>query len=372
MRRLLKASVRTALAAGAAVALTASGAQAASTPGWRIAALFPQMQNMLSVSATSRTNAWAVGIFEGGTPCDPCLFETQWTGRKWVVQPAQFLGYDYAQDAAVAAISGERAWVFYASTDEELGISEVDATEWTGTSWSAPHTFPGQWSAGTATATGPNDVWDFGSEVVHYNGKSWSQVPVPLSSFTDSGSPQAGVWLTGTVTAQPSRVEIVHWSNGAWKNAALPKISVPTGDQMLPGLIAANTTADIWATIGVGPASGHGAVTTLLHWNGKAWSHTVVPKQSSLASLAGLASDGHGGAWVAWNTTDKYRNPTGVLMYHYAAGRWTRVTAPAKAGYNAQLASNLQLIPGAQSVLSATSLWPFSGNEVGAVAKYGP
>ncbi len=328
----------TAFAAGAAVALAASGAQAAGTPGWRVVAVYPQVSQMTTVSATSATNAWAVGELSG--PCYMCVFTRQWTGTKWrtIAQPPGMFGYPWPQGEAVAAIAGERAWVFEADENEELGTELAGAVEWTGTSWSAVHSFAGQPSIGTAIATGPSDVWGFGTEngapwVVHYNGKSWSQASIPLSTYDASGSPQAGDWITGNLAAQPKSVEILHWSNGAWRNAALPKISVPTGDQMLPGLIAANTTADIWATIGVGPASGHVPVATvLLHWNGKAWSQALVPNQGNLARLTGLASDGHGGAWVAWNTQDKHGNPTGVLMYHYSSGHWTRVPAPAKAG----------------------------------------
>jgi len=59
-------------------------------------------------------------------------------------------------------------------------------------------------------------------------------------------------------------------------------------------------------------------------------------------------------------------------MYHYSAGHWTRVSAPAKAGYAAQLAGNLELVPGTRSVLSAANLLKSPGIPFGAIAKYGP
>ena len=251
--------------------------------------------------------------------------------------------------------------------------------EWPAGSWSSarawrrPGATAGAWCLGVirlhlpgrpVTLGGWLRGFDSAPSAEHYNGTSWSQVSIPVIVAQASGSPQAGDWVTGTVAAQPGRVEILHWSKGAWRNAALPKISVPKGDQMLPGLIAANTTADIWATIGVGPVSGHGPVpTVLLHWNGKAWSKALVPNQGNLAGLYGLASDGHGGAWVVWNTSDKRGLPTGVLIYHYSAGHWTRVPAPAKLGSGAQFTANLELIPGTRSVLAGS--W-------GSILKYGP
>jgi hypothetical protein len=375
LQRLPRISVTAAVAAVAAVALAVSGAQAAGTPGWRFTALFPQADQITSVSATGATNAWAVG--QTGTLS---LFVSQWTGRKWRVLalPKEISGGSnpIVFGASVAAIAGERAWVFVGKENDELGTQEVDAMEWTGTSWSAVHTFAGQPSLGPAVATGPGDVWDFGSEngtpwVVRYNGKSWSRVLVPLTSPAASGGPAAGVWLTGTAAAQPARVAIVHWSKGAWRNAALPKISVPAGDQVLPGDIAAATAADVWATVGVGPVRGRGPVAiTLLHWNGKAWSKVAVPKG---VNLAGLASDGHGGAWLTSQTTDKSFNITGLVMYHYSAGRWTHAPGPAKAGCQYSVVGHMELIPGTRSVLENADLFACPNfGFYGAVLKYGP
>lgn len=167
---------------------------------------------------------------------------------------------------AVAATAEGRAWVFVSSVFEELGTSTLTAVEWRGRSWSAAHNFAGSPTFGTAIASGPDDVWGFGT----------------------TGSR----WVTGTVAAQPKRVEVLHWSKGAWRNVALPKISVPKGEQMLPGLITAATAASVWATVEVGPRVGAARIATvLLHWNGRTWTTVPVPKG---VSIYGLASDGHG------------------------------------------------------------------------------
>jgi hypothetical protein len=346
--------VATVLTAGAAVALAVSGAQAAATPGWRVVATFPQASSMQNVSATSATNAWAVG----GTGC--CnLFVTHWNGKKWetIAVPITIGGgfTNQVTGASVAAIAGGRAMIFVASEDQETDQTWVDALEWRGRSWSAEHGFAD--SPGDAVASGPDDVWGFDSgtpSADHYDGTSWSQVSIPVSVAQASGNAAAGDWVTGTVAAQPKSVELLHWSEGAWRNAVLPKIAVPTGDQMFPGGVDAATLADIWVTVSVGPAAGRGAVTAfLLHWNGKAWSKVAVPKGVSLSSLAG---DGHGGAWM---TSD-----TGApVVYHYSGGRWTHAPGPVKT----DLQSDLELIPGTQSVLATAEI---SGS--GAIVKYGP
>ena len=374
------------VAVGAAAVLAVSGAQAAGTPGWRFAAVYTQVSYLQSVSASSAANAWAVGQTGAGQhSCDLCLFTSHWNGKTWqtIAQPA---GIPYPQviGSAAAATTGARAWVFVVSMapEDEGGESAVAAVEWTGRSWSAVHDFAGAPGLSTATASGPDDVWGFGTTgssgqtpwAVRYNGKCWSQVAIPVIPYQASGSAAAGDWVTGTAAAQPTRVEVVHWNKGAWRNVALPKISVPKGQQTLPGLIAAASPASVWATVEVGPASGAGQLTyVLLHWNGRAWSKVPLPKG---VNVYGLASDGHGGSWVASYTVAK---PgvifSGLVMYHYAGGRWTHVRAPAKSGYVTNLiGGNMELIPGTRSVLATAILNPvsLSGMSEGAILKYGP
>ena len=361
MKRVLGRSAATVLIAGAAVALalsgplTVSGAQAATTPGWRVVATYPPADAMTGVSATAAANAWAVG--QSGGCCN--LLVGHWNGTKWgTIAAPQGVGGAWTNqviNASVAAISGGRAMVFVTSEDEELGTTWVDAFEWKGRSWSAGYGFTD--SPADVIASGPYDVWGFDSgtpAAEHLSGSTWTQVSTPMIVAQASGNAAAGDWVIGTLPAQPKVVKLLHWSTGAWRNAVLPKVAVPTGDQMFPGAVDAATGADIWLTLSVGPSSGHGPVTAfLLHWNGKAWSKVAVPKGVSLSSVA---SDGHGGAWM---TADA----SAPVIYHYSGGRWTHVPGPAKA----ELQSDLELIPGTQSVLVTAEI---GGS--GAIVKYGP
>jgi hypothetical protein len=355
MKRALRRSVVTVLTACAAVALAVSSAQAAATPGWRVVATYPQADAMTGVSTSAAANAWAVG--QSGGCCN--LFVTHWNGKRWgTIAVPQGVGGAFTNQvtgASVAAIAGGRAMVFVTSEDEELGTSWVDAFEWRGRSWSAGFDFTD--SPGDPIASGPDDVWGFDSgtpSAEHFNGTSWSQVSTPMIVAQASGNAAAGDWVTGTVAGQPKTVKLLHWSTGAWRNAVLPKIAVPRGDQMFPGAVDAATGADIWLTLSVGPSSGRGPVTALLlHWNGKAWSKVAVPKGVSLSSVA---SDGHGGAWMTSDTA-------APVIYHYSGGRWTHTPAPLKT--NVQ--TDLELIPGTQSVLATSE----PGGS-GAVVKYGP
>ena len=389
LKRLRKTSMTAAIAVSAAVVLALSGAaQAASTPGWRIVAAYPQSGEILSVSASSAANAWAVG--QESSPCDMCLFTTHWNGKKWQtldVPPGLLHQINrITSDAAVAATTGGRAWVFVWGEYNELGTTLLSAVEWTGSAWSPAHNFPGSPTLSTAAASGPDDVWGFGATgtlgqtpwAVHYNGKSWAQVPISVIPDAASGSAAGGDWVTGTVATQPLKVAVAHWSKGTWRTVALPKISVPKGERMRPGYIAAVTPSNVWTTISLArSAYGAPASTILLHWNGKSWSPVALPKAVN-ADVYGLASDGHGGAWVASYT----KNDVGVLlsglvMLHYSGGHWTRVAVPVKTGFVTNLiGGNMQLIPGTRSVLANATLQNTKRGGTpgfeGAVLKYGP
>lgn len=382
MERLLKACVAGGVAVGAAVVLAVSGvAQAAATPGWRFAAVYPQSGGIWSVSASGAANAWAVG--QESSPCDMCLFTAHWNGSKWQTisappglshQANAIVGF-----AAVAATAGKRAWVFAWGAYPELGTSELSAVEWTGTSWSALHNFPGSPSLTAAAASGPGDVWGFGVTgsrgqtpwAVRYNGKRWCQVAMGVNVAEASGSAAAGDWVTGASAAQPARIEVLRWGKGAWRNVPLPKISVPKGEQMQPGYIAAVSPASVWASAAAASPTVEGRVTyVLLHWNGRAWSKVALPQG---VNIYGLAGDGHGGAWVA---SYKVNKPgvyvAGLAMYHYAGGHWTRDAVPVRHGLDTNLiGGNMELIPGTRSVLANATMFGSASIEAG-ILKYGP
>jgi hypothetical protein len=63
---------------------------------------------------------------------------------------------------------------------------------------------------------------------------------------------------------------------------------------------------------------------------------------------------------------------SGLVMYHYSGGHWTRVSVPVKSRFVTNLTGgNMQLIPGTRSVLANTTLIGSPAFE-GAILKYGP
>ena len=86
----------------------------------------------------------------------------------------------------------------------------------------------------------------------------------------------------------------------------------------------------------------------MLHWNGKAWSRVAFPYAGSASSP--VASDGHGGIWLA--TASGAGDNTIEWFDHYAGGRWTRVRVPSGDGEQPEVLY-LNSMPGTRSLWAA-------------------
>jgi hypothetical protein len=105
----------------------------------------------------------------------------------------------------------------------------------------------------------------------------------------------------------------------------------------------------------------------LLHWNGTKWRRISdnVPSGSLVGPIAG---DGHGGLWLAADTT-----ASKLEMLHYANRRWGTYQGPHSPVRGATLSVEyLTNIPDGQSVLGeAITGLNFGGSDGSAVIKYG-
>ncbi len=140
----------------------------------------------------------------------------------------------------------------------------------------------------------PSDIWAFASppsnvaassEVLHWDGLTWTRTSVPWRAQDVFGFGANDIWV---VTDAPG---LVHWQGGGWNPTTVP------GQPKLRS-IWGSAANDLWA---VGEA---GAV---VHWNGSAWTPVVVPQTGDLRGVWGSgASDVRivgDGFIVRWNGT---------------------------------------------------------------------
>jgi hypothetical protein len=147
------------------------------------------------VIATSRRNAWAVGVSYGRTGSASPLI-VRWNGRTWRAVRSPSLRMRDSELTAVAATSGRYAW----------------AAGYTGVQ---PDALPSRAGGFPAVIGSPAGSKTF---ILHWNGRAWSRVPSPSSA---TGSELSGVaavssrdaWAVG---ANEAGILILRWDGHAW------------------------------------------------------------------------------------------------------------------------------------------------------------
>jgi hypothetical protein len=232
---------------------------------------------LLGVSATSATNAWAVGDVVRG----PALI-LHWNGRTWrrMRLPASFTARDLSR---VAATSAGNAW---AIGDGRHGGEVI--MRWNGRRWSSA-AFPAPGGQALQlrglTATSASNAWAVGwtggittssaTVALHWNGKKWKRVPSPDPFAGGEGDGFLGVdassagnaWAVGGgFTWLDGAPLTAHWNGTSW--TAVP---TPTGTGNLLG-VSVSPSGQAWA-VGqtLAPTEAEGTQTLILRWDGTAW-----------------------------------------------------------------------------------------------------
>jgi hypothetical protein len=269
----------------------------------------PYYNELYGVDATSSTFALAVGYANGSSGVNGSPRNTlalRWNGTAWSVVPSPNPGVSNRELFGVDAISATDAWAvgwYYESFSPVFADALV--LHWNGTAWSqvavpVPANYLNQLYG--VSATSASDVWAVGTYAnlgeangsrhplaLHYNGTTWSVVPVPASASAAGTAYLRAVkaisptdaWAVGSKVGYSTPVAY-HWDGKVWSEVPTPAVGTG-GNNLFYGVSAASTT-QVWA---VGYQSGGGGPQPLVErWNGTAWSLETLPSTPLGASLA--------------------------------------------------------------------------------------
>ncbi|HEX8228720.1 MAG TPA: S-layer homology domain-containing protein [Chloroflexia bacterium] len=180
-------------------------------------------------------------------------------------------------------------------------------------------------------AVSTNDIWAVGfydgpykatkGLLIHWDGKSWSQLPHPLDGYilsSVSATQPDEVWAIAAGTPYHSPpyqrdYKVVRWDGHDW--SMLPALPV-TGTIELAE-IEAIAPDDVWVVGSKTTGDGSDLYNLMLHWNGSAWTEYTIPG-SGLLGISALAGDdiwavGH--AFIhwdgsSWTVVQEYTNDT--------------------------------------------------------------
>jgi hypothetical protein len=188
--------------------------------------------DLTEVAAVSSSDAWTVGV-AGRKP----LLE-HWNGKTWklVSTPDRFRN---VQLSGVTATSASNVWAV-GTYEGAGGVGHLLSEHWNGHEWKIlPIRNPGGTESepifDQVTGASPKDVWAVGSYSIgiqnfpffeHWNGKAWTQIPVPENGSSFSGvAPVSATsaWVVGSDTAgRVPQTLIEHWNGAAWTQVPSP------------------------------------------------------------------------------------------------------------------------------------------------------
>jgi hypothetical protein len=215
---------------------------------------------------------------------------------------------------------------------------------WDGTSWTDVVTsLPADANLYDVAAVASDDVWAIGSRhpdnfspfAAHWDGASWSSVPVPnpgqpgaeLLGVTALASDDVWAvgWREGTVPFE-NKTLIEHWDGSAW--TVVPSPSADLGQQL--NEVSGSSATDVWAVGWHQSWTGqHGEITNaplIQHWNGSRWSVVRGAGVVREIQLTGVAAVSTTEAWaVGFNDP---RGGTRAFVERWDGSVWSPVDGP--------------------------------------------
>ncbi|MGI5195741.1 hypothetical protein ACQEVY_19175 [Streptomyces sp. CA-288835] len=364
VRRLASPATRVATAlAACAIALTPYAAQAqpqapAPEPAERQAAApakapwklelptsSAESTGFYDVTATSRTDAWAVGG-KADESWTTAPVAKHWDGTRWSDVPLAGTGGRPATLEAVAASGPDDVWAAGTYTDIEVAAASSAARTQEGRKADRlpdtllerlPDTLADRLREGSALPEASGSI-----VLQHWNGTRWKSVSRPgpaegwIRFVLDMESVRAdSVWLTTmdwNPTADPDDPDqaysgmLEHWDGRKWSRTALPQ--APDGKPVQPFDITGTGPNDVWVSA---EAMADGVSTPLLyHFDGRRWTVKTVPVpfEYSAGWVANHVVSTRRGTVHVFGKTNDPGVPNGLISTRWDGRKWQEIPTP--------------------------------------------
>ncbi|TYB64780.1 hypothetical protein FXF51_20205 [Nonomuraea sp. PA05] len=222
------------------------------------AATRPSLQAIDSVSPSA---AWAVGEYTTQSEESAGAAIQQWNGRVWKNVDHPALTRANATLRAVSARSRDDVWAVGRQFTDPGRIESL-ILHYDGKSWTELPGVPGVLAELlSVSARAADDVWAVGFErktnasapvALHWDGKSWSSALTPSAAWTMPMAVHAAgpddVWIT-TMGAADGRTQppLQHWDGTSWTDVR-PEGVQPPGSKYIYVALTGSGPKDVWAT----------------------------------------------------------------------------------------------------------------------------
>jgi hypothetical protein len=195
----------------------------------------------------------------------------------------------------------------------------------------------------------------------HYQNGHWTKSVLPDVPESAAALSSKDIWVLGQALNAKRTMVMMHWNGRRWTTSGLPKQRTSG----YPSGLTATGPRSLW--LSWSPAKA-GAAEYLLHWTGSRWAKVNLPA----GDLAYPASeDGAGGLWLTGFEPGPKR---GQLYLHWGSGHWKVWKVP-NGGFQPGNVDELALIPGTRSLWAIGNVYgPGDGTVLnrGAIWRYNP
>ena len=326
-------------AAVAGTLTIAAGGTAYAASGWTAVSVPPTGNNvsLLGAAALSSTDAWAVGqqFAAAGKPAPPPV-TYHWDGSAWSLKATPSLGQLAALDS-VSASSANDAWAVGFTEIGHLDFGTL-IEHWDGSAWTATSVDAITGSAARLTGVadlGPKNAWAVGEGSTgglaeHWNGSTWTVVPLPDSAFTPanghpiSATSARNIWLVGTTLNSSGTPipESLHFDGTTW---TVVPVALPNATTSALNAVTAISAKNVWAA-GEDNANeaATGGSTLVEHWNGTAWRIFKSPTPGGDPSLSGVAARSASDVYaVGTNLPSVNGGPEQAMILRWNGTKWS-------------------------------------------------
>ena len=302
-------------------------------------------QGLYAVTATSASDAWAVGDVYNQALGDQQTLIQHWDGTRWQIVTSPSVRNAYNHLTGVSGTASNDAWSVGYTIDDRSAAWRNLLLHWDGSQWSIARSARLGTSFNVFTrvlALAPDDVWAVGYNgtnikfhtlAEHWDGQSWKVVPTPAPGTYDalygiSGSGPSDLWAVGYYKTGNQIYEslTLHWDGVAWAKVESPNT---TAYNWFNGVTATGPN-DAWA-VGYEYENGGNAIAHPLiqRWDGSDWSVVANPPvpdghYTNLADAAWLLSSDVVAVGTSTDDNDNY-DP---LVEEWNGTAWTLATVP--------------------------------------------
>jgi hypothetical protein len=211
---------------------------------------------------------------------------------------------------AIGASSASNVWV---GGRPYSGGGKNHLLRWNGSRWSA-FSVEQSFMPRDIAALGAKNIWviGHGDYAKRWNGSTWRNHPLGISSRAIDASSASNVWVVGHAKGQPAAAR---WNGSAWRTMPLPRFSGIVRTEIAPALLDVEVISDksVWAVGLIPVKDSAGQLTTkavFAHWNGTKWTTALGANGTGYYQVE---PDGKGGIWIQSKVSElRHRSRNGV------------------------------------------------------------